>query len=50
MKPDRYDLLGLAGLGLLAWGLWMVFPPAALIVAGALLLAAAVAGAARRGG
>jgi hypothetical protein len=45
-----YDLL--AGIGLLALGcgLWLWWPPAALMVTGALLLLLATLGAWRRGG
>ena len=35
------DFMALAGLGLVTYGIWMLFPPAALIVLGGLLLAGA---------
>lgn len=38
------DAFALAGLGMIAGGCWLVYPPAALIVVGALLLAGGVAG------
>ena len=42
---DGYDIVALAGLALLVTGLWLVWPPLALIVCGALLLAFGVWGA-----
>jgi len=39
--------VGIAGLGLMAGGFWMAWPPLALIVPGALLFTLAVAGAVR---
>ena len=36
------DLLALAGLALLAAGLWWIYPPAALVVVGLVLLAVGV--------
>ena len=36
------DAAGLAGIGLIAYGAWLVYPPAGFIAAGALLLALAV--------
>lgn len=47
---DRYDLLTLIGLALLAGGLYLVYPPMALIVPGVVLVAVGVIGAWRRGG
>lgn len=41
---DRRDFVGLAGLCLLAYGLWLIFPPLALIVPGAILTAVAIFG------
>lgn len=38
------DAFALAGLGMIAGGCWLVYPPAAVIVVGALLLAGGVAG------
>ena len=46
---DTLDAIGLAGLLLLAVGLWFVYWPLALIVPGAVLLVVALAGAARKG-
>jgi len=42
---DGGDVLGLVGLVLLAAGLWLWWPPAALIVTGSILLGVAVVGA-----
>ena len=39
------DVMALVGLGLLGAGLWMVWPPLALMVVGGLLLALGLAGA-----
>jgi len=39
------DVMALAGLGLLGAGLWMVWPPLALMVVGGLLLALGLVGA-----
>jgi hypothetical protein len=36
------DLAGLAGAGLVAYGAWLVFPPAGFITGGVLLLAGAL--------
>lgn len=36
------DLIALAGLGLLAYGLWIVWRPLAYVVSGALLIAFAI--------
>ena len=33
-----HDIVGLAGLGLLAYGLWWMWPPLAFIVPGAVLV------------
>ena len=45
---DRFDILALLGLLLLAAGLYFAWPPLALIVPGALLFVVAMVGA-RRG-
>lgn len=45
VKPDIHDLISLTGLLMLAFGLYLISPPLALIVPGALLLAAGVIGA-----
>jgi hypothetical protein len=37
-KPDLRDLLALAGVALISVGAWMIFRPAAAIVAGLFLL------------
>lgn len=42
MNLDLRDIAGLVGIGLIAGGLWLVFPPASLVVTGALLLGGAV--------
>ena len=42
--PDRRDALGLAGLGLLGYGLWLVHPPLAFIGPGLILVAIAIFG------
>ncbi len=36
------DVVGLAGAGLVAYGAWLVFPPAGFITGGVLLLAGAL--------
>ena len=36
------DTLGIAGAGLMAYGAWLVFPPAGFLVGGAVLFALAV--------
>ena len=36
------DLAGLAGAGLIAYGAWLVYPPAGFVVAGAELVAMSV--------
>lgn len=50
MNFDRADLVALVGLGLLTWGLYLVYPPLAPIVGGLILIAAgtAMAGTSRR--
>lgn len=40
-----WDALALVGLALIGVGLWLIYPPVALIVVGALLLVGAVYGA-----
>lgn len=35
------DLVGLAGAGLVAYGGWLIYPPAGFIIGGLLLIAAA---------
>lgn len=42
MKPDLTDVLGVGGLGLMSTGLWLIYPPLALIIAGAVLTGLAV--------
>lgn len=44
---DRTDVLAALGLGLVSYGAWLVYQPAAFLVAGALCLAAAVLSARR---
>lgn len=46
---DRYDIAALAGLTLLATGLWLIMPALAFIVVGALALAFSLVGATRAG-
>lgn len=41
LSVDRHDILAAAGLALLNWGLWMIWPPLAPTVTGILLLGAA---------
>jgi hypothetical protein len=36
------DGAGLAGVGLISYGAWLVYPPAGFIIAGAMLLAGAL--------
>ena len=47
--PLTRDLIGLAGVTLIALGCWMAWPPLGIIVAGILLLVAAIKWAARWG-
>ncbi|WP_454917318.1 hypothetical protein [Xanthobacter sediminis] len=42
-----YDVLALAGAGLVSWGAWQICEPAGFMVAGTLLMGIAVAGARR---
>jgi len=42
LVPIVFDLLLLAGLACLLWGLWQIYPPAMWIVLGTLLSAAAM--------
>lgn len=49
LDVDRWDLLFAGGLGLLAYGLHQVYPPAAYVAAGMILLGVAALGA-RAGG
>lgn len=45
MTPDLLrDCFAFGGLGLIAVGLWLVFPPAAFVVTGALLMGLALWG------
>lgn len=39
---DMNDLLGLTGLGLVTYGLWLIFPPVSFVVCGSLLMAVAL--------
>lgn len=48
MKPDAKDIMAVAGTASIGWGLWQVYPPAALVVVGVILLGLSVAAA--RGG
>ncbi len=41
MREIIRDLTALAGLGLVAYGLWCIYPPIAWIVSGVVLLAGA---------
>ncbi len=41
---DSRDALGVIGLGLLAGGCWMVYPPAALVLPGLVLIGVAIFG------
>ena len=42
-----WDVCGLAGLGTLAWGLWLAWPPAAPICVGLAFMVLAIMGAKR---
>jgi hypothetical protein len=42
--PDLRDAVGIAGLGLVTYGCWLVWPPLAFIVPGAILVVAAAWG------
>lgn len=42
--PDFRDVLAFAGLSLLTAGIWMIYPPVALIVVGLILLIVAFFG------
>ena len=46
--PDIYDVIAIAGMGLLAYGLYLIRPELAYIVSGLALLALAVLGAWRK--
>jgi len=46
---DRYDVMALAGLAMLCWGLYQIMPAVAWMAGGIALLAMGVAGAARKG-
>jgi len=46
---DRYDVMTLAGLALLCYGLYQIMPAVAWMVGGLALLAIGMAGAARKG-
>lgn len=48
MKPDRWDVMGLVGLIMVAAGCYLVYVPLALIVPGGLLLVLALVGARNR--
>jgi hypothetical protein len=41
---NLHDCIAIAGAGLLTYGLWLIYPPAAFIVVGVLLLGAALFG------
>lgn len=45
MRIDRYDIFSLVGIGLLACGLYLAWPPLAFIVTGTLLIALGLSGA-----
>lgn len=45
---DRNDVVTLVGMGCLAGGLWMIYPPAALIAVGLVLIVVGVLGAWRK--
>jgi hypothetical protein len=42
MKSALIDITGLAGVGLVGYGSWLIYQPAAFIVTGGLLLSYAV--------
>lgn len=42
LVPDWHDVLGVAGFGLVVWGVDMIHRPSALIVAGVGVLAIAI--------
>lgn len=42
--PDIFDALVLLGIASITGGLWLIFPPAALILVGVVLAAAGVLG------
>lgn len=46
---DRNDVMALAGLAMLCYGLWQIMPAVAWMAGGIALLAMGVAGAARKG-
>jgi hypothetical protein len=50
MMPDRWDVMAITGVLLVAAGLWMIYPPVAIIVTGILLLAVSWIGAQRSSG
>lgn len=41
---DVRDALGIIGLGLLGYGCWLIYPPAAFIVPGVVLVGVAIFG------
>ncbi|UIK04897.1 hypothetical protein [Neorhizobium galegae] len=43
LTPDLTDFAGVLGLGLVSYGVWKIYPPAAFIVVGTLIIVAAVA-------
>ncbi len=42
---NKYDYFSLAGIGCIAVGLWMIYPPAALIAVGLALVVLGILGA-----
>lgn len=48
MPIDLSDLLVVVGVGLIGVGLWLVYPPVALVVVGGLCLAGGLVGARKR--
>lgn len=48
LPVDRNDVVGLVGLLLLGWGLWLWWPPASLMVVGGLLVGLSLFGAITR--